>query len=143
MIRVDWVECKNLGKESLAIRLLILCCAVLKVLAHTESITLSRASWVSASMFTWEQKSHCVTVVRLLCFTVSLHQPPVVHQGWWTGCRCRWPWSWKEHPCSLHRPARTSGSPHCILIAGTPGRPEGHLREQIQFFLWVDDWTCS
>lgn len=116
---------------------------MLKVSAHTESITLSRASRVSASRLTWEQRCHCITVVRLLCFSVSLHQPPAVHQGWWTGCRCCWPWSWKEHPCSLHRPARTSGSPHCILTAGTPGRPEDHLREQIQFFYFFMGWRLN
>lgn len=52
------VERRNREKESFAIRLKILCCAVLNVLAQGESISLNSLSRVSASKFTWMKSNY-------------------------------------------------------------------------------------
>ena len=109
-----------------------------QVYLEREQKVIERSSW----MLYYFSSFHVLTVHRhpsgsLPCGPIiaysPLHQPPVEHQGWWTGCRCCWPWpsaGLKAKLCSPHRPARTQGSPHWTLNAGTHETPEDHLEEE-------------
>lgn len=74
------------------------------------------------------QKKSCLFITRHIAN--PLHEPPVEHRGWWTGCRCCLTWSSAglgKRPCSPHRPARTRGSPHWTPSAGSPETPADRL----------------